>query len=70
MTMAITTTAAQVAKVENFGGNLIERFVKFAGVSESSRVTYAKCLRQLFSYFNANAIARQRVIIWLSGLTA
>lgn len=74
MTMAITTTtAAQVAKVENFGGNLIERFVKFAGVSESSRMTYAKCLRQLFSYFNANAIARptrDNLVDWLDDMKA
>ena len=74
MTMAITTTtAAQVAKVENFGGNLIERFVKFAGVSESSRMTYAKCLRQLFSYFNANSIARptrDNLVDWLDDMKA
>ena len=74
MTKALTAAnAAQVTTVETFGGNLIERFVKFAGVSESSRLTYAKSLRQLFAFFNANSITRptrENLIDWLDGMKA
>lgn len=54
-----------------FGDTLIERFAKFAGVSESSRQTYTKSLRQLFKFFKANAIttpSRENLIEWISGM--
>ena len=72
MTMElITTPTAQIVSAEKFGGGLIERFVKFAGVSLSSQKTYAKCLRQMFGYFDANAISkptRENLIDWVEEL--
>ena len=74
MTMElITTPTAQIVSAEKFGGGLIERFVKFAGVGVSSQKTYAKCLRQLFGYFAANAISnptRENLIDWVEELKA
>lgn len=73
---------AAVVKVEGgnvtkaaggLGENLIERFAKFAGVSESSRVTYTKSLRQLFRYFADNAISvptRDNLVDWVEGMKA
>lgn len=54
-----------------FGDTLIERFAKFAGVSESSRQTYTKSLRQLFKFFKTNAIttpSRENLIEWINGM--
>lgn len=71
-----------IAKVENqqvmnhaglFGDSLIERFAKFAGVSESSRQTYTKSIRQLFKFFSANEItnpSRADLIDWLDDMKA
>ena len=56
-----------------FGATLIERFAKFAGVSESSRATYEKCLRQLFKHFSANSItepSRENLVDWMEGMKA
>lgn len=56
---------------EIFGENLLERFVKFAGVSESSKATYLKSLKQMFKYFQANAICaptRDNLIDWVEGM--
>lgn len=73
---------AELIKIENrnvgaieeiFGESLIERFAKFAGVSESSRVTYAKSLRQMFRYFKANLITdptREDLINWVEDMKA
>lgn len=72
--------AAAIVKVENqqvttyagtFGDSLIERFAKFAGVSESSRQTYTKSLKQLFKFFSANEItnpSRADLIDWLDDM--
>lgn len=60
------TTGAEI-----FGESLIERFAKFAGVSESSRATYVKSLRQMFKYFKANAITtptRENLIDWVEDM--
>lgn len=69
MTAALTTVNnAAVVNVEGFGVNLIERFAKFAGVSESSRQTYAKCLRQMFRYFVTKEIVnptRENLVDWV-----
>ena len=54
-----------------FGENLIERFIAFAGVSENSRITYTKSLRQMFRYFAANGIvnpARENLIEWIEDM--
>ena len=56
-----------------FEDSLIGRFVKFAGVSESSRQTYTKCLKQLFKFFSANEItnpSRADLIDWLNDMKA
>ena len=73
---------AELMKIENravstgaeiFGESLIERFTKFAGVSESSRLTYSKALKQLFRYFADNAISnptRENIVDWLEDMKA
>lgn len=73
---------ANLIKIENqqatkhegiFGESLIERFAKFAGVSESSRVTYTKSLRQMFRYFVENGInvpTRENLIEWIEEMKA
>ena len=74
MTTAITIATpepAQVVTVKSFGDNLIERFVKFAGVKPESQRTYAKALRQLFAYLATNSITnptRENLIDWLDGM--
>lgn len=50
---------------------LIERFLE--GVTEASRPTYAKSLRQMFAYFAANGInnpTRESLVDWLEELKA
>lgn len=64
----VTVNNAAIMNVEGFGVNLIERFAKFAGVSESSRQTYAKSLRQMFRYFAQNDIknpTRENLVEWV-----
>ena len=76
MTTAITIATpepAQVVTVKSFGDNLIERFVKFAGVKPESQRTYAKALRQLFAYLADNSITnptRENLIDWLDSMKA
>ena len=56
-----------------FTESLVERFAKFAGVSESSRLTYTKSLKQLFKYFSANEIAqptRENLVDWVADMKA
>lgn len=73
---------AALANVENrevnqhvgiFGKNLIDRWVKFAGVGKASIVTYSKSLRQLFKYFqskNITAPTRDNLVEWVAGMDA
>ena len=74
MTTAIMK--AEAGKVQNqnlFGGSLIERFIRFAGVSEKSASTYKTALRQLAKFFAANAITgptREDLEMWRDGLIA
>ena len=74
MTTAIATLEpAQAVTVKHFGDNLIERFVKFAGVKPESQRTYAKALRQLFAYLADNSITnptRENLIDWVDGMKA
>lgn len=74
MTTAIATVEnVQAVTVNNFGGSLIERFVKFAGVKPESQRTYAKALRQLFAYLSDNSITnptRENLIDWVNGMKA
>ena len=72
-TALIRRQTAQIISAGKFGVGLIERFVKFAGVSSSSQKTYAKCLRQLFAYLAANSITnptRENLIDWVDGMKA
>ena len=73
MTAAVVKVegAKVTAQEKFFGENLIKRFAKFAGVSESSRLTYSKSLRQMFRYFAAagvNVPTRENLIDWLEDL--
>lgn len=73
MTAAVVKVASVnvTAQKNLFGENLIERFAKFAGVSESSRVTYSKALKQMFRYFAANGISnptRDNLVEWIDGM--
>ena len=57
MTKAVVTKATiSVEKSAVFGENLMERFIKFAGVAEKSATTYITALRQMFKYFHSNEI--------------
>ena len=71
MTMAMVKGNAHEVTVNNsiLGENLIERFIRFAGVSESSQKTYAKCLRQMFRYLKADNVTepnRETLIGWIN----
>ena len=71
MTGLMKVETAAVGTANAFGENLIERFAKFAAVSENSRKTYIKSLRQMFHYFADNAIntpCRENLIDWVEGM--
>lgn len=74
MTTAMMTVETNGLQSRNFfGGNLIERFVRFAGVAEKSAATYKTALRQLAKYFVANNITtptREDLEMWRDGLIA
>lgn len=75
MTKAIMKVEAQsVATNANmFNDSLIERFTKFAGVSEASVKTYTKSLKQMFKHFAANGIAmpsRENLVEWVEDMKA
>lgn len=56
---------------EMFNESLIERFIKFAGVSASSVKTYVKALRQMFKYFQTNTItnpSRENLVDWVEDM--
>lgn len=58
MAMAVVTTEKNISieKSAVFGENIIERFIKFAGVADKSAATYITALRQMFKYFRNNNI--------------
>ena len=72
MTKAVAVKATiSVEKSAVFGENLMERFIKFAGVAEKSATTYITALRQMFKYFRANNITapkRENLEDWRDGL--
>ena len=75
MTTAIITADNQQVKAYTgiFTESLIDRFVKFAGVSESSRKTYTKSIKQLLKFFAANSITmptRENLVDWIDELKA
>lgn len=62
MTMAVVTTENNISveKSAIFSENIIERFIRFAGVAEKSAATYIVALRQMFKYFRNNEIINPR----------
>lgn len=72
-TIATVESRQVVSAGAIFGDSLIERFTKFAGVSENSRITYTKSLKQMFKYFSANNITmptRENLIDWVEDMKA
>lgn len=70
MTAAVVEVETRQAATSEriFGEGLIGRFAMFAGVSENSRITYTKSLRQMFRYFADNGVAnpsRENLIAWV-----
>ena len=58
MTKAVVAKATiSVEKSAVFGENLMERFIKFAGVADKSATTYITALKQMFKYFHSNNIS-------------
>ena len=45
-----------VASENKFGENLVNLWIKFSDVRESSQKTYAKALKQMFKYLRENSI--------------
>ena len=74
MTKAIITIEAREMKNTSFlKANLVDRFIRFAGVADKSAATYKIALRQLGKYFSANSImtpAREDLENWRDGLIA
>ena len=74
MTKAIITVEAREMQTTSFlKDNLVDRFIRFAGVADKSAATYKIALRQLGKYFSANAIvtpAREDLENWRDGLIA
>ena len=72
MTTAIIKAEAREVQSKNFiQGELVERFIKFAGVMPKSAATYKTALRQLFKYFSANEInqpTRENILDWVESL--
>ena len=71
---AIVTVSGQEVQKKNFlQSELVDRFIRFAGVADKSAATYKIALRQLGKYFSANAIvtpAREDLENWRDGLIA
>ena len=74
MTNALRTIESREVQNQNlFGGSLVDRFVRFAGVSVKSASTYKTALKQMAKYFNVNGItapAREDLENWRDGLIA
>lgn len=69
----VTTEACEVQTKTFLQKDLVERFVRFAGVCEKSASTYKIALRQLGKYFIENGIvkpARENLEDWRDGLIA
>lgn len=59
MTGAIVKVETQAIQSQNImSAELVESFIKFAGVSEKSAATYKIALRQMFKYFSVNSIVK------------
>ena len=63
----------EVAMQPKFTTNLLDRWLKFAGVCEKSQTTYNTAIKQLFKYFAANNITqptRENLYDWAESLKA
>lgn len=73
-TEIITIGEAREVQSQNvLSGNLLERFIAFAGVMPKTQSTYKTALRQMFKYFMANEIekpTREDLIEWRDKLIA
>ena len=59
MTTAIVKVESREVQTKNFfNGDLLNRWLRFAGVSDKTALTYKIALNQLAKYFNTNAIER------------
>ena len=73
MTAIIKVEGREVQKGNFLQSELVDRFIRFAGVADKSAATYKIALRQLGKYFSANAImtpAREDLEQWRDGLIA
>ena len=72
MKQEIMTVEAREVETKNLlGTDLVDRFIRFAGVSEKLASTYKIALRQLQKYFAANEIVtpvRADLEQWRDGL--
>ncbi|MBR0288587.1 MAG: tyrosine-type recombinase/integrase [Selenomonadaceae bacterium] len=72
MTNAIIPAEAHEVQTQNFvQAGLVERFIRFAGVSPKSAQTYKTCVNQLNKYFATNNIqlpTREDLEVWRDGL--
>ena len=59
MTEIITVESREVQPKNLLGEDLVERFVRFAGVSEKSAATYKVALRQLQKFFRRKLFSKQ-----------
>lgn len=74
MTMVIAKNEPREVAAQNFfNGDLLNRWLSFAGVSEKSASTYKTALKQLARYFATNTIVaptREDLEAWRDGLIA
>ena len=74
MTKAIVEVGTREVSTKNFfNGDLLNRWLSFAGVSEKSASTYKTAIKQLARYFATNAITaptREDLEAWRDGLIA
>ena len=73
MKAMVTVGGREVQKKNFLQSELVDRFIRFAGVADKSAATYKIALRQLGKYFSVNAIvtpAREDLENWRDGLIA
>ncbi len=71
MTELVTSSTNQPTIQNSVTADLVQRWLKFADVSEKSVITYNTALKQLFRYFDAIGITqptRENLIDWRDGL--
>lgn len=71
--MIIENVNNGLTKFNLFDNNLVNRFIRFAGVTEKSAKTYITALRQMFKYLESNNIAapiREDIENWRDELIA